>query len=46
MKTLCFMHEFGPRQSVFLHSYFMSLFGLIGIHPKITSTDSSVMVQY
>jgi hypothetical protein len=44
--TLCFMHEFGPRYSVLLHSYFINLFGLIGIHPKVISPDSSVIIEY
>ncbi len=44
--TLCFMHEFGPRESVVLRSYFMSLFGLIGIHPKVITSNSSVVIEY
>jgi hypothetical protein len=44
--VLSFIHEFGARDSVLLSSYFTSLFGLIGIHPKVTSTNSSVMVEY
>jgi len=43
---LSFIHDFGPRDSVLLRSYFTSLFGLVGINPKITTTDSSVMVEY
>jgi len=46
MTTLCFMHEFGPRESLLLRSYFMSLFGLIGIHPKVITSNSSVVVEY
>ncbi len=46
MTTLCFMHEFGPKESVLLRSYFMDLFGLIGIHPKVITPDSSVVVEY
>jgi hypothetical protein len=44
--TICFMHEFGPKESVLLHSYLMSLFGLIGIHPKLITSDSSVVIEY
>jgi hypothetical protein len=44
--TLSFMHDFGPRQSVVLHSYFVSLFGLVSIHPKVIATDSSVVVEF
>ena len=43
---LSFMHDFGSRESVLLRSYFMSLFGLVGIHPMITTTSSSVMIVY
>jgi hypothetical protein len=45
-EVLSFVHEFGPRDSVLLSSYFTSLFGLVGIHPKVTTTNSSVMVEY
>ena len=44
--TLCFMHDFGPRESVLLRSYFVSLFALVGVRPKVTTTSTSVMVEY
>jgi len=43
---LCFMHEFGPKESALLRSYFMSLFGLVGVHPKVIASDSSVVIEY
>jgi hypothetical protein len=43
---LCFMHEFGPKESILLYSYFTCLFGSIGIHPEVIAGDSSVVVEY
>ena len=43
---LCFMHEFGPRESVLLRAYFVSLFGLIDVHPKVITSNSSVVIEY
>jgi hypothetical protein len=45
-ESLCFTHDFGPKESVLLRSYFMSRFAMIGVRPEITSTSSSVMVEY
>jgi len=45
-EIFCFMHDFGPRDSVLLRCYFKTLFGLIGMNPKITTTSSSVVVEY
>jgi hypothetical protein len=36
----------GPRQSVVLSAYITGLFALVGVRPKITTTSSSVMVEY
>jgi hypothetical protein len=44
--TISFMHDFGPRESVLLRSYFTSLFGLVGVRPKITTTSTSVMIEF
>ena len=44
--NICFMHDFGPRWSVVHAAYVAGLFGRIGVRPKITTTDSSVMVEY
>jgi len=39
-------HEFGPRYSILVAADIENLFGLIGVHPRIITTDSSVVVQY
>ena len=44
--TISFIHDFGPRESILLGAYLASLFGTVGVHPKITTTNSSVMVVY
>jgi hypothetical protein len=44
--TICFMHDLGQRESAVLRSYFVTLFGLAGIHPQVITTDSSVVVEY
>ena len=36
----------GPRQSVVLSAYVTGLFALVGIRPKITTTSTSVTIEY
>ena len=36
----------GPRQSTVLSAYATGLFALVGVRPKITTTSSSVMIEY
>jgi hypothetical protein len=45
-KAICMVHDFGPRGSVLLVATVMSLFGLVGVHPKVTTTNSTVTVEY
>ena len=46
MKVVSLTHEFGPRYSVVASAALMGLFELVDIHPKITTTDSAVTVEY
>jgi hypothetical protein len=39
-------HEFGPRQSVLVAADVENSFGLVGIHPRITTTNSSVVIEF
>jgi hypothetical protein len=36
----------GPRQSVVLSAYVTGLFALVGVRPKITTTSTSVTIEY
>lgn|GEM_PF-6064016 len=36
----------GPRQSAVLSAYVTGLFALVGVRPKITTTSTSVMIEY
>jgi len=45
-RTISLIHEMGPRSSVVLEAYVMSLFGMIGIRPKVSATDSSIVFEY
>jgi len=46
MKVISMSHEFGPKHSVILSAAAMGLFGMVGIHPSVTTTDSSVTIEY
>lgn len=39
-------HDLGPRFSVVFSAYLSGMFALAGIHPKVTPTSSSVVVEY
>jgi len=45
-KVFTLMHDLGPRFSVILGTGYLTEFGLVGIHPKITSTSTSVTIEY
>lgn len=46
-KTVITMaHDFGARHSVMVAADAANIFGLVGIHPKITTTHSSVVIEY
>jgi hypothetical protein len=45
-ETISLIHDLGPRGSVVLGASIISSFELIGVHPKMMTTDSSVMVEY
>jgi hypothetical protein len=45
-QVICFMHDFGTKESTILRSYFINLFGLVGIRPKIITSNSSVVVEF
>jgi hypothetical protein len=45
-ETISLIHDLGPRESVALGAYATGLFALVGVRPKITTTSSSVMVEY
>ncbi len=45
-RTISLIHDFGPKYSTSLSAAVTSQFALVGIRPKITTTDSSVMVDY
>jgi len=44
--VITLVHDFGPRYSVVCAASSTALFGLVGVRPKITTTDSSVMIEY
>jgi hypothetical protein len=45
-ETISLIHDLGPKASVSLSAYTEALFAQIGVSPKITTTNSSVMVEY
>jgi hypothetical protein len=45
-ETISLVHDLGPRYSVVLGAYATNMFAHAGIHPKIMTTDSSVVVTY
>ena len=45
-EIISLIHDFGPRESVVLGAFVTSLFALAGVRPKVTTTNSSVMVEY
>ena len=45
-KTICLLHDLGPRQSAVFAGSMSTLFSLVGIRPKVSTTDSSVMIEY
>ena len=45
-KTISLIHDLGPRESVALGAYATGLFALVGVRPKVTTTSSSVMIEY
>ena len=45
-RTVSLIHDFGPKYSMSLGAAVSTQFALVGIRPKIMTTDSSVMVEY
>ena len=45
-RKISLVHEFGPKYSVFLGAAITAGFAQLGLRPKITSTDSSIMIEY
>jgi hypothetical protein len=45
-RIITLVHDFGARYSVVSAAANMTLFGLVGISPKVSTTDSSVMIEY
>jgi hypothetical protein len=45
-ETISLVHDFGPRRSIVTAAYVTGLFALAGVHPKVTTTHSSVVVEY
>ena len=45
-KVVSLTHEFGQRYSIILTSAARGLFDLVNIRPEITTTDSSVTIEY
>jgi hypothetical protein len=45
-ETISMVHDLGPRYSVVFGAYTTNLFALAGVRPKITTTHSSVMIEY
>jgi len=45
-EVISLIHDLGPRESVLIGAYAMNLFALVGVRPKITTTSSSVMIEY
>jgi hypothetical protein len=45
-ETISMVHDLGPRYSVVFGAYTTNLFALAGVRPKVTTTHSSVMVEY
>jgi hypothetical protein len=44
--VITLVHEFGPRQSILMAADAVNLFGLVGIRPNVTTTNSSVMIEF
>jgi len=45
-KVMSLIHDFGPRASIALGAYATGLFALVDVRPKITTTSTSIMVEY
>jgi hypothetical protein len=45
-ETISMAYGLGPRYTVVFSGYLASEFALAGLHPKLTTTSSSVMVEY
>jgi hypothetical protein len=45
-QVLSLTHDFGPKDSHVLAATVSKVFDLVGIRPKVTTTDSSVVVEY
>jgi hypothetical protein len=45
-ETISMVHDFGPRRSIVTAAFVTGLFALAGVHPKVTTTHSSVVVEY
>jgi len=45
-EVISLIHDLGPRESIVLGAYAMGLFALAGVRPKITTTSTSVMIEY
>lgn len=41
-RTITLFHELGPKWSLFITNYFMEVFALAHMRPKVSSTDNSV----
>ncbi|MGA2664874.1 MAG: hypothetical protein ABSF83_08025 [Nitrososphaerales archaeon] len=46
MECAAFIHGLGPKYSIILVASIKTLFAEVGLRPKITSTHSSVTVEY
>jgi hypothetical protein len=46
MKVISLTHDFGPRYSVVLGAAVMGLYAMVDIRPQITTTDSSVTIEF
>jgi len=44
--VISLIHDLGPRESVALAAYVNGLFALAKVHPRVTTTSSSVMIEY
>jgi hypothetical protein len=45
-ESISLVHHLGPRYSAVLGTFVPSLFALAGVHTRVTTTQSSVMVEY
>jgi hypothetical protein len=45
-ETISLVHNLGPRYSLVCGSFVTGLFALAGVHTKVTTTNSSVLIEY